>query len=313
MNTSSSASPTAGAFVTQGATPETAPPPRPVRDWQPSRARLAAPRWPGGAQCVVLVTVNFDADSVDLHECREENLYGRFSYGRYGMRAGLSRILEALSATGTQATFFIPGLDAERQPAQVEAVLAGGHEIGARGHAFEDFSALGEREPEVLERAHAALVKATGRAPAGFRAPRGLMSPATLSHLASMGYAYDATFEDDDWPYIVETGDGRELVEIPAFEPLRDSTFYEPRHSHMRVAKVWREEFDAQYAEGALVTLSIHPRGDYGSGRPPRARVVQDFIEYAAAKPGVTFMTCGALAAWWRGHQRGTLEPMPPG
>jgi peptidoglycan/xylan/chitin deacetylase (PgdA/CDA1 family) len=312
MNTSNSGAPST-LPSTQGVRPEEAPPPRPVRDWRPSSARLRTPRWPDGAQCVVLLTVNFDADSVDLHECSEANLYGRFSYGRYGMRAGLERVLDAFAATGTRATFFVPGLDAERQRPQIDAVLAGGHEIAARGYAFEDFSRLAERERETLEKAHVALEKATGRAPTGFRAPRGLVSPKTLEHLAALGYAYDATFEDDDWPYLVDAGEGRVVVELPAFEPLRDSTFYEPRHSHTRVAKVWREEFDAQYAEGVLVTLSIHPRGDYGSGRPPRARVVQEFIEHAASRPGVRFMTCSELAAWWRVHQPDTLEPLPPG
>ena len=82
-----------------------------------SLPRLASPRWPGNAQCVVLVTVNFDAESVDLTETREENLYGRYSYGRYGMRAGLARLLDAFANTGTKATVFVPATDAQRHPA----------------------------------------------------------------------------------------------------------------------------------------------------------------------------------------------------
>ena len=85
-----------------------------------SLPRLASPRWPGNAQCVVLVTVNFDAESVDLTETREENLYGRYSYGRYGMRAGLARLLDAFANTGTKATVFVPATDAQRHPAALD-------------------------------------------------------------------------------------------------------------------------------------------------------------------------------------------------
>jgi peptidoglycan/xylan/chitin deacetylase (PgdA/CDA1 family) len=278
-----------------------------------SRPRLASPRWPGGAQCVVLVTVNFDAESVDLTETREENLYGRYSYGRYGMRAGLARLLDAFANTGTRATVFVPATDAQRHPAAVDAVLKADHEIGARGYAFEDHGSLCEAEFETLQRAHDTLTRAIGSAPVGWRAPRGLLSPHTLGHLVKLGYQYDASFEDDDWPYIVKADDGGRLVELPQFQPMQDATFYELRHSHTRVLKVWKEEFDAMHAEGTLVTLTVHPRGDYGSGRAARARVVEDFIGYMADRPGTRFMTCRELAAWWLEHQPGTTEGMPPG
>jgi peptidoglycan/xylan/chitin deacetylase (PgdA/CDA1 family) len=278
-----------------------------------SLPRLASPRWPGNAQCVVLVTVNFDAESVDLTETREVNLYGRYSSGRYGMRAGLARLLEAFANTGTKATVFVPATDAQRHPEALDAVLKGGHEVGARGYAFEDHGSLGEAEFETLQRAHEALTAATGSAPVGWRAPRGLLSPATLGHLARLGYLYDASFEDDDWPYIVQAEGGRRLVELPQFQPMQDATFYEPRHSHVRVLKTWKEEFDAMHAEGTLVTLTLHPRGDYGSGRAARARVVEDFLGYMAARPGTRFMTCRELATWWLANQTGTLEGMPPG
>src|SRR5882672_10174367 len=77
-------------------------------------------RWPEGKTCAVVVTVNFDAEAVDLHEAKPENLYGKFSYGRYGMRAGVWRLLDVLRGHGTKATYFVPALDAENNPAAVE-------------------------------------------------------------------------------------------------------------------------------------------------------------------------------------------------
>ena len=260
----------------------------------------ATPAWPPGKSCAVVVTVNVDAESVDLHEAKRENLYGKYSYGRYGMRAGAWRLLDVLRGQGIKATFFVPALDAENNRAVVDAIVKDGHEIGARGYAFEDHSKLGAGERAALERAHEALKKITGTAPVGWRAPFGLITRETFGHLAKLGYLYDSSFQDDDYPYVVQCVGGEKIVELPTFEALTDATFYNPRHSHGRVLKVWREEFDAMYSAGHCVNLTLHARGDYGSGRAARARVVDEFLTYAARHPGVYFATGRELAAWWK-------------
>ncbi len=265
--------------------------------------------WPQGKVCGVTITVNFDAESVDLHEAVKEDLYGRFSYGRYGMRAGVWRLLDVLRAHGIRSTFFMPALDARNNPGPVEAVLRDGHEIGARGYAFEDHSQLGSKERETLERAHHALKKITGRTPVGWRAPQGLLSSDTLTHLADLGYLYDSSFQDDDLPYVMESASGRQIVELPSFQMLDDSTLYAPRHTHDRLLKTWKEEFDAMYGEGLFVNLTLHVRGDYGSGRASRARVVDEFLT-CMQRPGVVFMTCEELAHWWK-ERHPQSEPAP--
>jgi len=248
----------------------------------------------------VVVTVNLDAEAVDLHEARKENLYGRYSYGRYGMRAGVWRLLDVLRAQDVQATFFVPALDAENNPQVVEAIAADAHEIAARGYAFEDHSKLGVQERATLQRAHDALTKVTGVAPVGWRAPLGLVTHDTLGYLADLGYLYDSSFQDDDYPYVVQVASGRQIVELPSFQFFEDSTLYNPRHSHIRLLKIWKEEFDAVYSEGHFVNLTLHPRGDYGSGRTVRARIVDDFLTYVRRHPGVYFATCREMAAWWQ-------------
>ena len=266
--------------------------------------------WPQGKTCGVLVTVNFDAESVDLHEVEPENLFGRFSYGRYGMRAGVWRLLDMLRTQGVKATFFVPALDAENNPAQVEAILKDGHEVAARGYAFEDHSQLRDNERSVLARAHHALEKITGKAPLGWRAPQGLLSPATLGLLCELGYRYDSSFQDDDYPYVMECGGGRDIVELPSFQMLDDSTLYAPRHSSNRVLKTWKEEFDAMHDAGTLVTLTLHTRGDYGSGRAVRAAAAGEFLAYVQQRSGAFFMTCAEMAAWWK-EQHPQSEPAP--
>lgn len=258
-----------------------------------------ATTWPDGKTCAVVVTVNFDAESVDLHESKPDSLYGKFSYGRYGMRAGVWRLLDVFRSHGLQTTFFVPALDAENNRAAIDAILKDGHEIGARGYAFEDHRALGAKQAGTLEYAHGVLKKITGTAPVGWRAPFGLLTRVTFDYLAELGYLYDSSFQDDDYPYIVQCETGKRIVELPSFEALTDATFYNPRHSHSRVLKVWKEEFDAMYDAGHCVNLTLHPRGDYGSGRAVRARAVDEFLNYVSRRPNVHFATGQEIAAWW--------------
>ena len=136
------------------------------------------------------------------------------------------------------------------------------------------------------------------------------MSAATLTHLAELSYRYDSSMQDDDLPYVMRTGGGRDIVELPQYQFFDDSTLYAPRHSHTRVLKTWKEEFDACYREGTLVNLTLHPRGDYGSGRAARARVVDEFLNYAARHPRVGFATCSDMARAWKEAHPAT-EPAP--
>ena len=266
--------------------------------------------WPPGRTCGMVVTVNLDAESYDLHETTPDNLYGKFSYGRYGMRAGVWRLLDVFRTEGIKATFFVPALDAENNREQIEAVLRDGHEIAARGYAFENHGKLGEREAETLAKAHETLTRIIGSAPVGWRAPFGELSPATLGHLLRLGYEYDSSFQDDDFPYVMQGDGGKTLVELPQLQFLDDATLYAPRHSHNRVLKTWKEEFDAMYREGTFVNLTVHPRGDHGSGRAIRARIVGEFIHYALGHPGVQLVTCREMARQWKAQHPAT-EPLP--
>src|SRR5512142_1638208 len=90
-------------------------------------------RWPDGVRCAVLVSVNFDAESFDLKSTTEDRLYGRFSYGRYGVRAGLPRLLKMLERRSIAATAFVTASDATRHPDAVRTLHDAGHEIASRG------------------------------------------------------------------------------------------------------------------------------------------------------------------------------------
>lgn len=253
-------------------------------------------RWPAGVRCAVLVSIHFDAESFDLKSTTEDKLYGRFSYGRYGVRAGLPRLLALLERCGVRATFFVNGADAARHPEQIRGVRDAGHEIGARGWDMTPLSTLGDGEAGAIIRGRDMLAEVCGERPRGFRAPSGELGSRTLRLLAEAGFDYDSSFQDDDHPYLIAPAGGKPLVEIPTVWALDDSLALSARHTHARLMKIWREEFDALYRENCLVPLTIHLRGDIGLTRAARIAALGELLRYMASQPGVRFMTGAELA-----------------
>ena len=83
--------------------------------------------WPGGAKCAVMITFDFDAETLWTgRDPRNASRPGVLSQGRYGATVGVPKILEMLSETETPATFFVPGWTVENHSDKVEMILKGG-------------------------------------------------------------------------------------------------------------------------------------------------------------------------------------------
>src|ERR1700733_4927510 len=131
--------------------------------------------WPDGAQCAVMLTFDFDAETLwisrDLANWKRP---GTLSQGTYGAKVGVPMILVLLREYGLKATYFVPGWTAEKYASRVESVLRDGHEVGHHGYLHEwidpDFP---EREREALEKGLAALKTSVGVTPSGYRSPAG--------------------------------------------------------------------------------------------------------------------------------------------
>ena len=256
--------------------------------------------WPERYQSATTITINFDGESVEQRTLPGQPVWGRYSYGRYGAQLGVHRILAALARYDVKATFFIPGFDADRYPAAMEAIAKGGHEIAGRGYAYEDFSLLAPEDQEaVLQRSEETLTRVFGAKPLGFRAPDLLMTIETRRILAARGYRFDSSFCDDDVPYAVADDKGNKLVELPHFHTTAvDRHYYQVHRSPLVVRDAWLEELSAMHEVGGLFNLAIHPRGDYGTGRAVRVRSLLDLLQTLRETPGVWVATCGEIAGW---------------
>lgn len=257
------------------------------------------PNWPEEYQAAATITVNFDGESVD-HSTMQLPLWGRYSHGRYGAQVGARNLLELFGRYDVRATFFIGGWDVERYPDLMQEIVAAGHEVAGHGYMHEDFSALSvDEQHAVLARSEAVFESAFGRKPVGFRAPERLMSKDTRKVLLARGYRYDSGYSDDDIPYIVSDElNQNTLVELPVHEPWSDKTYYEKHRTPRVVREALVDEFDGTFAYECLFNLTVHPRGDYGSGRGVRTRAIEPVLKAIREYPGVWAATCEEIAAW---------------
>ncbi|WP_326540105.1 XrtA system polysaccharide deacetylase [Pseudorhodoferax sp.] len=113
------------------------------------------------------------------------------------VEANMQRILALLEQRGVRATFFTLGWIAERYPAVVRAIVAGGHELASHGYGHErasDLDAAALRND--VTRAKQVLEDIGGVAVKGYRAPSfsiGRSNLWALEALARAGYRYSSS------------------------------------------------------------------------------------------------------------------------
>jgi peptidoglycan-N-acetylglucosamine deacetylase len=223
------------------------------------------------------------------------------SHQAYGPLVGLPRILDLLEEYRVKATFFVPGVTAERYPDAVERILEGGHEVGHHSHAHRNPAELSEAEErEDFERALETLER-FGVRPQGHRAAMWEATWRTPELVAEYGLLYDSSLMDDDRPYALETDAGT-IVELPPHWSLDDweQYAYLPRPhvggiitSPTTVSGMWIHELDASRRHGALFLLTCHP---FLSGRAGRVEALRALVEAALERCDVEFQSCREVA-----------------
>ncbi len=257
---------------------------------------LRPPSWPGGTRCAV--ALSFDSDH-ETNELRDGgNSIGRMSWGQYGNRVGVPRILELLKKSSIPATFFVPAVTALLYPEEQRRVIAEGHEIGLHGWIHEINSVLPEKDERDLHlRAAETLTAITGTRPVGMRTPSWDFSPATLTIQREMGLLYDSSLMADKDPYeLNQDGEPTGIVELPV-EWIRDDAVYfnmnrfqalRPYTPPPAVLDIFRREFDGAYEEGGLFVLTMHP---HVIGYHSRMFILEELIRHMQSRPGVWFAT----------------------
>lgn len=261
--------------------------------------------WPNGARCACAITFDVDADSL-IHIARPKDSWNRLypiTMGRYGPTVAIPRILETYRRLGLKQSFFIPGWTMERYPDAVEAILAGGHEIGHHGHLHEDPTEISaEQEREAFDKALVVHRRMTGRTPRGYRAPVYNATHGTIDLLIENGFVYDSSLMADDIPYRMRSGD-RHLYEMP---PHWGSDDWPPFAHYAEIGYMMPvqppelglassfAEFEAQYEAGGFWMGIWHP---FLTGRLARWAVVERWLERILATRDVWFAPLEDIAA----------------
>lgn len=243
----------------------------------------------------VLVTLNVQGIGPEAATRPEHELHGRDGHGRYTYGGGLARVLDMLRRQEIRATLFWPAFEAERCRDLLEQSLRDGHEAASQGNAFEDLTALGEREAEVLQRGRDRLAALTGQAPRGFRWTGGGFSPRTLPLLRELGYRYDSSAIDDDAPYALDADGAPGMVELPWSEGLCDASHFSRRVTQDRAYAHLAEQGDALLAAEGYACLTLHPRADNGVGRAARLQMIERLLDRLRAA-GARYARCDDLA-----------------
>ncbi|MDO1583512.1 polysaccharide deacetylase family protein [Rhizobium oryzicola] len=264
---------------------------------------LKPKQWKGGARCAVALSFDSDHETNELRDGGES--IGRLSWGQYGNRMGVPRILQTLKAAGVPATFFVPAVAALLHPEEQKRVIAEGHEIGLHGWIHEvNTQVPPDKERELHFRAADTLEKITGIRPVGMRTPSWDFSPVTLQIERELGLLYDSSLMADDDPYeILEDGEATGVVELPV-EWIRDDAVYfnmnrftahRPYTPPPAVLDIFKREFDRAYQEGGLFLLTMHP---HVTGYRSRIFILEELIRHIQSHDGVWFATHADVARY---------------
>jgi peptidoglycan/xylan/chitin deacetylase (PgdA/CDA1 family) len=275
-------------------------------------------RWPAGVRLPIMVSVHHQSEEAPCPLPDGQPDPFDFSERQYGGRRGAWRLLEVLAKHEIKATWFICGATARRYPQISRAAKAAGHCIAGHGYHHEFMCNLPpQAELQVIKKTVAAFQDVIGEQLKGWRTcfPSHNTLDILLEHFH---FDWDCSRRNDDKPYIIQ-GHGRDIVEIPFIydadsslsvritspQPPNSSNTWDcnPPEFTLRAMKAW---FDALYESGSerplMLPLTVH---DFITGRPSRAKALDDFLSYAQQFPGAIFTTHDELASWWRSNYEG--------
>ncbi|MGE3843448.1 MAG: polysaccharide deacetylase [Vicinamibacterales bacterium] len=271
---------------------------------------LVPTSWPGGNRVAVCISFDVDTETWDL--ARGGDAPVSLSAGEFGARQGMPRILDMLDRHSIPASFYVPAVSAMLHPDIVASIAKSRrHEIGVHGWIHESLPALNDaaEEERLLRQSVDYLTKVAGKRPAGYRAPSWALSRFTANQLARSGFLYDSSMMAMDVPYeLVLDGKPSGLIELPVEWILDDAPYFSRTGALPApelIFRVYRDEFDAAYAEGSYYMLTMHPRV---IGHRSRMNHLEELIGYMRSKPGVWFATAEQIAS----HIKATVMSRPP-
>ena len=286
-------------------------------DWSNIHARPPV-RWPGGRPVAVwpcIVAEFFPLTPSDRpfrapgHMQTPFPDYRHYTARDYGNRIGIHRLLDALGARGIRGSVAMNVAVAERCPALLDAVSAGGHELVAYARTMNDGidSSLAAEEEEAIIADTRRRWQALGRAPSGWRSVARSQSWRTADLLLAHGFSWMADWPNDELPYRFRNG----IINLPLNHELSDRQIIlvaqasaEGWAEQIADAAEWLAAEAARQGSGRLLPLELTP---YVLGLPYRIGALEALIDRLLARGDCWFAPGGTIVAEWERQQ-----PSPP-
>jgi peptidoglycan/xylan/chitin deacetylase (PgdA/CDA1 family) len=260
--------------------------------------------WPNNARMAVVMTCllenwsegkgpPFSVQTTALKAGTQDR--AAMTWGTYGGRAGVWRLLKILDENKVPATFVANARSMELAPDAVEQILKSGHEIA--GHSYLQDSILAylsrEEEKALIERCIGVFKTMTGAPPKGWLSPVLAPSAHTESFIAEAGFLWYGDYNNLDLPCRVKTDRGV-IVALPHTDFADHRVLLgNPRDWH----DVYRDTFDYLYNNEPTSYLNITVHCHFG-GRPLMAAMVDKVLKYISGFTDVWIVRHDELAQW---------------
>lgn len=272
-------------------------------------------KWPEGYKCAVMFTFDLDGDTTWENGNRGmpngENYIKSLSVGQYGPKRAVDMILDKLDEYGVTATFFVPGVTAERYPEVVKRIASAGHEVGHHGYAHERFATKTvEEQIEIIDKTQSIFEKLLGKKATAFRTPSGDWTVETPKLLWERGITYSTSMRGDDRPYrTVIDGAETDFIEIPTKWELDDYVemaynMYPAEPAGLDRISCYRNVQDNFMRElegccrfGLSLSFMFHPQV---IGTPGRIRILDHLLKEVTSREDVWVTTGEHVAEWYR-------------
>jgi hypothetical protein len=234
--------------------------------------------------------------------------YRHYTAREYGTRIGIFRLLDAFEAVGARVSIACNSAIAQRYPALLEAILAGGHEIIAHATDMNATIASGMpagTEAAIIHESVETLQRLTGQRPRGWLSIARSQSFETPRLLAEAGIEYMCDWVNDELPYDFATPAGS-IVNIPLNHELSDRQIINVQQQsvdsyaqQIEDAAAWLLA-EAEAGGGRMLPLHLTP---YIMGLPYRIDAFDQLVRRLAALPGAGFATGADILNAWKARQ----------
>lgn len=260
--------------------------------------------WPGEARIAVVITCllenwsegkgpPFSVQTTALKPGTPDR--ASMTWGTYGGRAGVWRLLKILEANQVQASFVANAHSLELNPAAARQIIRSGHEIAA--HSYLQDSILAYMAPDeeraVIRRTAEIITSVSGHAPTGWLSPVLASTDHTETILAEEGFRWYGDYNHIDLPFFIDIGE-RRMVAVPHTDFADHRVL---RANPRDWFEVHKDSFDYLYHNEPTSFLNITVHCHFG-GRPLMAAQLDGILKYISGFPNVWIVRHDVLARW---------------